>query len=602
MTILYSKALKNFLHAGGSLKQALSGGVINVYSGAAPASADAAVTGSLLYQFTDYAGSRGGETLSTGSAVYTGGMGGQIATLTVNGVSVIGAAVDNSGLTLAALMTALAARINAFASTPDYTASANANSVVISALPGTGTGPNGFVVAGTIAQAAQIGTMAGGVTSSGGSAEVKATVSTVFSGSGGGVDHIDMEYPGGGPTVRITNPVFNAVPYVSSPTQVATDAAANINGYASSPDATASSVGATLTVIAPAGYGASMNGKNIGFQMYGLSVATPFVSNFAGGVDAVPPTSETLATFQFNFAGMALTQISDITINGVSVVNAVVPYNATDAQTVTDLAASINTKVSAPDYTASAVGTTLTITAVAGSGATPNGFAVKITCLAALANSSYNNMAGGAASVGITFTLETRSAGTMTLTGGGAGNTINSVTVNGVNVLDAPVAYNASLAQTASDLVEAINNSQSSPEYTASASGAVVTLTAAPGTGTTPNTYVVAASLTGVTATFAAFAGGVASVNGLKFDYSANGVLRKLATQRWYACPVADSTGGYFRLIVDNADAGAADTVERFIRVQGTVGDQASGADMKLLKALYGKEQSIALTDVRLSL
>ena len=48
MTIKASTGLRNHMLASGSLKGALDGGRINIYSGAAPATADAAVTGTLL--------------------------------------------------------------------------------------------------------------------------------------------------------------------------------------------------------------------------------------------------------------------------------------------------------------------------------------------------------------------------------------------------------------------------------------------------------------------------------------------------------------------------------------------------------------------------
>jgi hypothetical protein len=43
-----STGLRNYILSDGSLSSALSGGFINIYSGSAPATADAAVTGTLL--------------------------------------------------------------------------------------------------------------------------------------------------------------------------------------------------------------------------------------------------------------------------------------------------------------------------------------------------------------------------------------------------------------------------------------------------------------------------------------------------------------------------------------------------------------------------
>lgn len=71
-----------------------------------------------------------------------------LATLTVDGVDILGAAVDwaSSNASTAA---AIAAQINATATTPQYSASATGNVVTISASPGSGAAPNGFVVAAT---------------------------------------------------------------------------------------------------------------------------------------------------------------------------------------------------------------------------------------------------------------------------------------------------------------------------------------------------------------------------------------------------------------------------------------------------------------------
>lgn len=48
MTTRVSTGLRNYMAASGSVKAALTGGYINIYSGAAPSSADAAATGTLL--------------------------------------------------------------------------------------------------------------------------------------------------------------------------------------------------------------------------------------------------------------------------------------------------------------------------------------------------------------------------------------------------------------------------------------------------------------------------------------------------------------------------------------------------------------------------
>lgn len=97
--------------------------------------------------------------------------------------------------------------------------------------------------------------------------------------------------------------------------------------------------------------------------------------------------------------------------------------------------------------------------------------------------------------------------GTVTLTGGGAGS-VDSVTVNGVTVTSGAVAFNVSLSQTATDLASNITAHTSTPNYSAAAVGAIVTITAA-SVGQTPNGYVVATTLTTITTTNVNMAGGL---------------------------------------------------------------------------------------------
>lgn len=70
-------------------------------------------------------------------------------------------------------------------------------------------------------------------------------------------------------------------------------------------------------------------------------------------------------------------------------------------------------------------------------------------------------------------------------------NTVESITIDGVNVMDGFVNWSVSNSNTASDVADMVNNSETTPNYTASASGPVITISAAPDTGDTPNMFVV---------------------------------------------------------------------------------------------------------------
>ncbi len=145
-------------------------------------------------------------------------------------------------------------------------------------------------------------------------------------------------------------------------------------------------------------------------------------------------------------------------------------------------------------------GTAFTATATAtdnGSGSTPTATRSAVTA----------NVAG---------VTEVVATGTVEITGGtlSAGvNKVSQVTVNGVNLLVASVNWSSSNSATANALVVEINNNTATSGYSAIAVGAVVTISAAVGTGATPNGFAVVSTPAGnVTTTDANMAGGVTAV------------------------------------------------------------------------------------------
>src|SRR5690606_34823207 len=68
----------------------------------------------------------------------------------------------------------------------------------------------------------------------------------------------------------------------------------------------------------------------------------------------------------------------------------------------------------------------------------------------------------------------------------GGGNQITSVKIDGVDILTGPIAHTGNNDTTASAIAAAINSLASSPDYTATASGQTVTITAS-ATGTAAN-------------------------------------------------------------------------------------------------------------------
>jgi hypothetical protein len=198
-------------------------------------------------------------------------------------------------------------------------------------------------------------------------------------------------------------------------------------------------------------------------------------------------------------------------------------------------------------------------------------------------------------------TAEVKATGTVTLTGGASGS-INTVTVNGINIIpDGAVPFNLSLAQTASDLAAAINNNQSSPDYTATATGAVVTIYAALGAGAAPNGFVVATTLTTITTTTANMAGGVSSVNGFRFTQPVGGILSKATDQIWSGNGTTAGAGTHFRMLAALADTGGTvDASESLIRLQGTVGVSASDLNLAASWFLVGAPNYITQFQINL--
>jgi hypothetical protein len=178
-------------------------------------------------------------------------------------------------------------------------------------------------------------------------------------------------------------------------------------------------------------------------------------------------------------------------------------------------------------------------------------------------------------------TAEVLATGSVTLAG--SSGSVTALTVNSVSIIDAAVPFNTSLTQTAADLADMINNSRSAPDYTATSSGAAVTIIAARGTGASPNGFVVSPTLTTLTSTNVNMGSGVAgvtAVNGLKLGTSVAGVLSKHPTQVWSGIAGATGTAGWFRFSGSVADSGALDSAATEIRMDGAI--STSGAQLNM--------------------
>lgn len=183
------------------------------------------------------------------------------------------------------------------------------------------------------------------------------------------------------------------------------------------------------------------------------------------------------------------------------------------------------------------------------------------------------SLAGGA------ITREVLATGSVALTGGAAGS-LNTLTVNSLEIMGSATNFNTSLAQTATDICTKINNNPKNQLFVASNGGtATVTLTAKPGLGSLPNAWVVASTATTITKTDTNMSGGVTAANGLNWGDSVGSTLVK-ESGMWQGTAVATGTAGWFRFEAAVSDAGGADPGETIIRLDGAVA--TSGAELNM--------------------
>lgn len=136
MTIRFSTGTRNGLAGSLGLQGMFNKFYMNIYSGAQPASADAAATGTLLGTISLASGALTKETRATGTITITGASGGSINDITVGGLNIIpDGAITVSGDTTSTLATKLCDAINR---NGIMEASVNGAVVTIKGRPGTG--------------------------------------------------------------------------------------------------------------------------------------------------------------------------------------------------------------------------------------------------------------------------------------------------------------------------------------------------------------------------------------------------------------------------------------------------------------------------------
>lgn len=104
----------------------------------------------------------------------------------------------------------------------------------------------------------------------------------------------------------------------------------------------------------------------------------------------------------------------------------------------------------------------------------------------------------------------TKATGSVELTAGASGS-VDGITVNSIQIMSGAEAFATDLPTTASNVAANINAFTSTPNYTAVANGAIVTITASVA-GVGENTNAVVSSVTTITKTDTNMAGGTSSV------------------------------------------------------------------------------------------
>lgn len=148
MALRTSTGLRQAVAGAYGWRQALANGRLKIFSGTQPATADTAASGTLLATFTLAGGTFTAEVRSQASLTLSGGSG-WLDTVTVGGaIPILGAAVSyTSDLTTTAA--AVAAQINSYRSTPDFTAESSGDTVTIYAPWGLGASADGLTIATT---------------------------------------------------------------------------------------------------------------------------------------------------------------------------------------------------------------------------------------------------------------------------------------------------------------------------------------------------------------------------------------------------------------------------------------------------------------------
>ena len=180
------------------------------------------------------------------------------------------------------------------------------------------------------------------------------------------------------------------------------------------------------------------------------------------------------------------------------------------------------------------------------------------------------------------FTAETLPVWQFTLAG--TSGSLTSVKIGGIECLGGAISFTTDLDTTAAAVATSITNTFTTPDFRATASGAVVSVTGPVGSGATLNDLIIATTVSGgdltanVASAGATTTPGVTAVNGCNFQFPAVGGVLSKETETWSGVAVATGTAGWFRVEADATDNKGVSTA--FRRLDGAIA--TSGAEMNL--------------------
>ena len=161
MTVRLSTGLRNNLVSSSGFSASFAGGVIDIYSGSQPASADSAISGTLLGRVSIASATYVAETPASATLTLAGSSG-SVNTVNIGTFNIIPLGAVAFVTDLATTAQALADAINR---NGIYSATAASAVVTVKALPGTGDAHNGLALAATVTTmtATSSGNITGGI-------------------------------------------------------------------------------------------------------------------------------------------------------------------------------------------------------------------------------------------------------------------------------------------------------------------------------------------------------------------------------------------------------------------------------------------------------